>query len=217
MEKDEAEKGGGAGACSVCFEEFDEALHLPRLLHCGHSFCTQCLTDLPRTTPHTLSCPRCRAPTRLDVSGAQALPCNFDLLDVLTQALPHNFDLLNMLEQARTLKPMSCVAHKGKRLKYWCDQDNTAVCTSCLLFGDHQGHKPVPIEEAAAKATSKARADAIEIEANLRRIDEALADVRAREVDAQQCAATARAAARKHFDRLKAALAQREDAPLPGP
>jgi ribosomal protein S27E len=212
MEKDEVGRGE-AGTCSICFEEYDVALHLPRLLHCGHSFCTQCLTDLvsSSTPQHSITCPRCRALTRLglggfgggkpdDAQGVQALPRNFDLLDVLTQ-----------MTATTNNKPTTCEAHKGKRLKYWCDQDDTAVCTSCLLIGAHRGHKAVPIDEAAIKATTQARADVTLLEANLGRINEALAEVEARSDNARERAASSRIAVHKHFAWLKAVLAQRED------
>jgi hypothetical protein len=218
MEKDEAEKGScEAGTCPICFEDYNEALHLPRLLHCGHSFCTQCLTDLSSSTTaappahHTITCPKCRALTHLgglggfggdDVQGVQALPRNFDLLDVLTQ----------MTATAKAPKLTACEAHKGKRLKYWCDQDDSAVCTSCLLVGAHQGHKAVPIDEAAAmKAKREAADDVSQLKFDLMRVGRELANVEARSANARECAASSRIAVHRHFAWLKAALAQRED------
>ena len=42
--------------CSVCFDLFTD----PRMLNCGHSFCTGCLDQIIRN--HQKSCPDCRQP-----------------------------------------------------------------------------------------------------------------------------------------------------------
>lgn len=78
-------------------ETFDERKACPRLLHCGHSFCTRCLgkrllseaQDATEnfTAPEgslSIPCPTCSVVTTLtsDVSG---LPKNFALLDVLEE------------------------------------------------------------------------------------------------------------------------------------
>jgi hypothetical protein len=93
-------------ACSICFLPFSasEADHMPRLLQCGHSFCTACLTRLlgsttvrttnadPEAEPQAkcLRCPKCRTATRVllvdgeaATEGVQRLPRNFDLIDLL--------------------------------------------------------------------------------------------------------------------------------------
>jgi DNA-binding beta-propeller fold protein YncE/RNase P subunit RPR2 len=91
-------------ACSICLLPFSasEADHVPRLLQCGHSFCTACLTHLlgsttartnadPEAEPQAicLRCPKCRTATRVllvgeaATEGVQGLPRNFDLIDLL--------------------------------------------------------------------------------------------------------------------------------------
>ncbi|KAI3647984.1 hypothetical protein MP228_008205 [Amoeboaphelidium protococcarum] len=46
--------------CPICLEEFSK----PRLLHCGHSFCTGCLKGLYRD--QCIRCPTCRSVTKLN-------------------------------------------------------------------------------------------------------------------------------------------------------
>ncbi len=78
---------------------------MPRLLKCGHSFCTACITCLLSSTPSTstsaeaeqatcaLRCPKCRTVPRVGVvdgeaaaaAGVKGLPRNFDLIDLLSQ------------------------------------------------------------------------------------------------------------------------------------
>ncbi|ELR25038.1 Bbox zinc finger domain containing protein [Acanthamoeba castellanii str. Neff] len=106
------------GTCSVCLVAFSasEADHVPRLLKCGHSFCTSCLTRLlDATTPSTnsnsnsnsnseaeleeatrpLRCPKCRTVTCVRLvdgeaaapaAGVKGLPRNFDLIDLLSSS-----------------------------------------------------------------------------------------------------------------------------------
>ena len=61
--------------CSVCLESLINKQ--PRLLSCGHTFCTPCLQQLPGG--NTVHCPKCRSPTRLPPGGVQALPKNTDI------------------------------------------------------------------------------------------------------------------------------------------
>jgi len=94
--------------CSICFSAFSasEEDGVPRLLKCGHSFCTACITCLlGSTTPSTstsaeaeqatcaLRCPKCRTVTRVllvdgeaAAAGVKGLPRNFDLIDLLSSS-----------------------------------------------------------------------------------------------------------------------------------
>jgi hypothetical protein len=76
--------------CGVCFEAFDHDEMIPRLLKCGHTFCTSCLSTLLKTDAHGggdggggggIRCPNDRLMT-LCTSVAQ-LPPNYSLLDCL--------------------------------------------------------------------------------------------------------------------------------------
>ena len=61
--------------CSVCLESLINKQ--PRLLSCGHTFCTPCLQKL--SGRNTVNCPKCRSPTQLPPGGVQALPKNIDI------------------------------------------------------------------------------------------------------------------------------------------
>ena len=61
--------------CSVCLESLINKQ--PRLLSCGHTFCTLCLQQL--CGGNTVNCPKCRSPTQLPAGGVQALPKNTDI------------------------------------------------------------------------------------------------------------------------------------------
>ena len=70
--------------CSICCERFDEEKLCPRLLSCGHSFCSSCLEKL--FLEYAINCPTCRRVVSVP-AGVTGLPKNFALLDVL-QATP---------------------------------------------------------------------------------------------------------------------------------
>ena len=46
--------------CSICFEHYNDQSKCPRLLSCGHSFCSSCLERLLHG--NTIDCPTCRNP-----------------------------------------------------------------------------------------------------------------------------------------------------------
>ena len=70
--------------CPICCERFDEEKLCPRLLSCGHSFCSNCLEKMFKE--YAISCPTCRCVVSVQ-AGVTGLPKNFALLDVL-QAIP---------------------------------------------------------------------------------------------------------------------------------
>ena len=52
--------------CAVCLEEiYPDRTHVTRL-HCGHNFCSKCVSEWQRLAPSPPSCPLCRAPFRGD-------------------------------------------------------------------------------------------------------------------------------------------------------
>ena len=71
--------------CSICFERFNDKEKCPRMLSCGHSFCSHCLERLLRG--NTINCPKCRNPVAVP-SGVHGLLKNFALLDIVNETAP---------------------------------------------------------------------------------------------------------------------------------
>lgn len=69
--------------CSICEEEYDTDLKTPRLLpDCGHTFCTECLSQLLERAvmeKEQFSCPEDRIPCST-MRPANEFPKNFSLL-----------------------------------------------------------------------------------------------------------------------------------------
>ena len=66
--------------CSICCERFDDQTRCPRLLSCGHSFCSGCLNRL--LNEKAINCPTCRNAVSVP-AGVAGMPKNFALLDIL--------------------------------------------------------------------------------------------------------------------------------------
>lgn len=51
--------------CSVCYRPYSRSGRIPRVLHCRHTFCSQCLEAMtvPKSGLLTLRCPLCRQMT----------------------------------------------------------------------------------------------------------------------------------------------------------
>ena len=65
--------------CQVCREVYDYQDLCPRMLKCGHSFCTRCLWQL-LTADDKIPCPTCRVEVNVRQDGVAGLPKNFALL-----------------------------------------------------------------------------------------------------------------------------------------
>ncbi|XP_073468294.1 E3 ubiquitin/ISG15 ligase TRIM25-like [Aquarana catesbeiana] len=55
-----------------------------------------------------------------------------------------------------SLENRKCSVHK-KILEYYCTEDDTCICMSCRLDGEHQGHQVETLDEASEKKKKKLR------------------------------------------------------------
>nr|XP_048315220.1 E3 ubiquitin-protein ligase RNF183 [Myodes glareolus] len=81
--------------CPVCWSPFNNTVHTPKVLHCCHSCCVECLLHLSLAAPaqRRLLCPLCRQPTVL-ASGQPVtdLPTDTAMLTLL-RLEPHHIIL----------------------------------------------------------------------------------------------------------------------------
>ena len=66
--------------CNVCSDMFSGSNNKqPRVLCCGHTFCSKCLSHL--VSHNTIECPACRKITALPNNLLSGLPINYALVD----------------------------------------------------------------------------------------------------------------------------------------
>jgi Zn finger protein HypA/HybF involved in hydrogenase expression len=70
--------------CTVCFDGFDlsQVFKTPRILPCGHTFCSECLARLVQADS-SLKCPN----------------CNSKIQNVILEVIPRNFNFMEILER----------------------------------------------------------------------------------------------------------------------
>ena len=102
--------------CSICFEGYNDENKCPRMLSCGHSFCSRCLERLLRG--NTIDCPKCRN-TFVVPSGVHGLPTNFALLEIVNETVPK--------QHAEN------TSHTGSHECEACDEKHPAafICLDC--------------------------------------------------------------------------------------
>ena len=121
--------------CAICLERYTD----PRTLPCAHSYCKDCINDLPVElgrfngghAPRVVKCPFCRQPAQLGDRGASSFPVAFfinNLLDIEMDGL------LKMVDSVPV-----CQAHNDKQDIY-CDTCEEHICFKCSTeyHRDHQ-------------------------------------------------------------------------------
>ena len=104
--------------CPICCERFDDRNLCPRLLSCGHSFCSGCLERL--LNGDTINCPTCRIEISVP-AGVKGLTKNFALLSIVNATS----------QQAPSIKPQ----HAGDGGSHFCEacDGEQHPATSCCL------------------------------------------------------------------------------------
>jgi len=131
--------------CVVCFCPFEgkseadrEGSQMPRVLPCGHTFCTSCLLQLLAPEPNGwMACPTCRQSHLQPPGGVSGIPVNYTLLHVVETA-----------KEAE--KDGHCGVHNMTAFSY-CKDCEELCCPACLSDeGKHHRHS-TQLKEKAAK------------------------------------------------------------------
>ncbi|XP_072096743.1 roquin-2 isoform X3 [Mobula birostris] len=98
-------------SCPICFNEFDENVHKPISLGCGHTVCKTCLNKL-----HRKACPFDQTAINTDID---VLPVNFALLQLVGAEVPdqQTVNLSNLAENKHYEVAKKCVEELALYLK----------------------------------------------------------------------------------------------------
>ncbi|XP_062587970.1 E3 ubiquitin-protein ligase TRIM33-like [Saccostrea cucullata] len=103
--------------CPICTEEYDEEKHVPRLLPCQHSFCTECLEKSVKGGK--LNCSICKRSYRVKEMGVDCFP-----KDLTKRSLG---DVLQRIKATSC-----CICSRIEGIRYECTSCNIKVCKSCF-------------------------------------------------------------------------------------
>ena len=133
--------------CSICFDCYKDQSKCPRMLSCGHSFCSCCLEGLLRN--NTIGCPKCRNPVAVP-SGVHGLLKNFALLDIVNETAPKQH-----AENTGHVGSHECEACDEKHPANFCCLDcKENMCKTAAQFHKssktRRDHRVVSLEELKA-------------------------------------------------------------------
>ncbi|XP_061187124.1 E3 ubiquitin/ISG15 ligase TRIM25-like [Saccostrea echinata] len=103
--------------CPICTEEYDEEKHVPRLLPCQHSFCTECLKK--GIKGGKLICSMCKRSYKLKEKGIDYFPKDItkrSLREIINRIAATSCHICKRLESAR----------------FECTSCNIQVCKGCF-------------------------------------------------------------------------------------
>uniref|UniRef100_A0A8C3BQS4 E3 ubiquitin-protein ligase TRIM32 n=1 Tax=Cairina moschata TaxID=8855 RepID=A0A8C3BQS4_CAIMO len=123
--------------CPICMESFTEEHLRPKLLHCGHTICKQCLEKLLANSINGIRCPFCSKITR--ITSLAQLTDNLTVLKII--------DTAGLGEVVGLLMCKVC----GRRLpRHFCKSCGLVLCEPCKEASHvPQGHSVIAIKEAA--------------------------------------------------------------------
>ncbi|XP_071485390.1 uncharacterized protein [Diadema antillarum] len=135
--------------CNVCYHAFSrDGEHVPRILTCGHTYCTACLGKLVgKFSRGKVCCPTCKADTSIPglVNNVQGLAKNFAVLEIL-EGLEESL----RGSSSATNQVLLCNEHENEPKKVYCLTDREVICIYCQVYGQHKGHECQLVSQVAA-------------------------------------------------------------------
>ena len=135
--------------CPICTNRFtvDGPLQ-PRILKCGHTFCTNCIQQTSKMEKNFIKCSFCYGVTPKGAMGIYALPVNIALVDILSN--------MNLQRRETTPVDICCMHgcnHPAEKICFECDPKGCKLCEVCCIaehnrqFPPVKMHKPLNIDE----------------------------------------------------------------------
>ena len=134
--------------CPICANRFTiDGVFQPKILKCGHTFCTNCISQLPIMEVN-IKCPFCYDITPLGALGIYAVPVNRALIDLL-----FNVNIQESLNDTSVDICYYCNEKPAEKICFGCDPTGCKLCEQCCTaehsrpFAPIKSHKPLNIDE----------------------------------------------------------------------
>ncbi|XP_030063069.1 E3 ubiquitin-protein ligase TRIM32 [Microcaecilia unicolor] len=123
--------------CPICMEAFTEERLRPKLLHCGHTICRQCVEKLLTNSINGIRCPFCSKVTY--TAKVIQLPDNLTVLKIIDTA-----------GWSEAMNLLMCKLCKRRLPRQFCRNCGLVLCEYCKEAEHlHKGHTVVSVREAA--------------------------------------------------------------------
>ena len=127
--------------CHFCGEQYNVGARIPRILvHCGHTFCTECLsTYLFRN--FRVRCPICRKLVK-NLETPERLPLNINILYEVVERDPllSTIDFDETSPDGGITEDKLCIPHNMRIMHFYCSNHRTIFCRECIQI-DHTDEK----------------------------------------------------------------------------
>lgn len=126
--------------CPTCTLLFRKEENEPRIIPiCGHTICTNCITEILTDNRINFMCPICQKMLKLPKENK-------------IQQFPVNRIVLEMVLEMQVLE--KCETHNSL-LELFCVDCNKKICNRCMFNGDHRDHNVDLIENFIKNANTK--------------------------------------------------------------
>ena len=187
--------------CAICLDTYTD----PKLLHCLHVYCRECLVRLVVRDQQgrlSLSCPSCRQATPIPangpgVAGLQPAFQTNQLLEIwedLKKAKDPVVQLEKVDGNVKNLIPpkkstLKCSEHDEEEMKLYCETCSQLICLQCTIR-KHNGHKYDLVSEVFEKHKNEIESSLKPVEQHLMSVKRALTELDARcgEINDQRAA-----------------------------
>ena len=107
-------------SCPICMHEFDTKIHIPMILHCGHTFCKKCIEGTERKMG-ALQCSLCRSLDFREVS-----------------IIKKNIIVFQNLNPSGKVPLVPCSSHSNLESIFFCLTESIPFCSKCATM--HKSH-----------------------------------------------------------------------------
>ena len=116
--------------CHFCGENYNVGEKIPRILiHCGHTFCTECLSQLHHN--FRVRCPACRKLVK-QLESVERLPLNINILYEVVERDPDLADIDYDDESPESIQSKLCERHPDRIKHFYCSNHGTVFCRECI-------------------------------------------------------------------------------------